>query len=112
MSLLSPTRSSGAQVQPPVAEAVPPLAESRKQQVMRHGHRARLYTWAVMFIVALVVLIVLIAANLRSVKLDWVAGSADDSLVWIILTATVLGWLLGVATSVLFRFRTRRRQAQ
>jgi uncharacterized integral membrane protein len=90
----------------------PPLTESRTQQVKRHGHRARLYTWAILFIAALVVLIVLIAANVRSVKLDWVVGSTQASLVWVILAATVLGWLLGVATSVLFRFRTRRRAPQ
>jgi len=109
---LSSAGSSGAYAQPSIAAEPSPLAESRRQQVMRHGHRVRLYTWAVMFIAALVVLIVLIAANVRSVKLDWVFGSTHASLVWIILAATVLGWLLGVATSVLFRFRTRSRVAQ
>jgi uncharacterized integral membrane protein len=109
---LSSAGSSATQAQPPIAAEASPLAESRKQQVMRHGHRVRLYTWAALFIAALVVLIVLIAANVRSVKLDWVVGSTHASLVWIILAATVLGWLLGVATSILFRFRTRRRVAQ
>jgi uncharacterized integral membrane protein len=104
--------SSGTYAQPSIAAEPSPRAESRRQQVMRHGHRVRLYTWAVMLIAALVVLIVLIAANVRSVKLDWVVGSTHASLVWIILAATVLGWLLGVATSVLFRFRTRGRVAQ
>jgi uncharacterized integral membrane protein len=42
------------------------------------------------------------------VKIDWIFGSAHASLVWIVLAAAVLGWLLGIATSVLFRFRTRR----
>jgi uncharacterized integral membrane protein len=104
--------SSGTSAQPSIRAEASSLGESRGQQVMRHGHRVRLYTWAFMFIAALVVLIVLIAANVRSVKLDWVVGSTHASLVWIILAATVLGWLLGVATSVLFRFRTRRRVAQ
>jgi hypothetical protein len=31
-------------------------------------------------------------------------------LVWIILASAVLGWLLGIVTSVVFRLRTRRRQ--
>ena len=101
--------SSAVQAQPSIAAEASPLAESRRQQVMRHGHRVRLYTWAVMLIAALVVLIVLIVANVRSVKLDWVFGSTHASLVWIILAATVLGWLLGITTSVLFRFSTRRR---
>jgi len=43
------------------------------------------------------------------VKLDWAVGSTKASLVWIILAAAVLGWLLGIATSVVFRHRTRRR---
>jgi len=42
------------------------------------------------------------------VKLDWVVGSTHASLVWIILAAAVLGWLLGIATSIVFRYRTRR----
>ena len=82
--------------------------EPRKERLVRHGRRVRLYAWAVSFVVLLVALILLIAANLRSVKLDWVFGSGHASLVWIVLAATVLGWLLGITTSVLFRHRTRR----
>jgi uncharacterized integral membrane protein len=55
-----------------------------------------------------VVLVALIAANTRAVRLDWVFGSTHASLVWIILAAAVLGWLLGIATSVIMRHRTRR----
>jgi uncharacterized integral membrane protein len=110
MSLLGSSSVTHGQL--PIAAEASPLVESRGQQLMRHGHRVGLYTWAVLSIAALVVLIVLIAANVRSVKLDWVVGSTHASLVWIILAATVLGWLLGVATSVLFRFRTRRRVAK
>jgi len=82
--------------------------ESQRERVLRHGRRVRLYAWAVSFVALLVGLIVLITANLRSVKLDWVFGSTRASLVWIVLAATVLGWLLGITTSVLFRYRTRR----
>jgi uncharacterized integral membrane protein len=83
--------------------------EPRGERLRRHGRRARLYTWAGLFVALLVVLIVLIAKNTRSVELDWVFGTAHASLVWIILAAAVLGWLLGIVTSVVFRFRTRRR---
>jgi uncharacterized integral membrane protein len=76
--------------------------------MLRLGRRAGLYTWAVLAVAGLVILIALIAANVRAVKLDWVVGSTHASLVWIILAAAVLGWLLGIATSALFRFRTRR----
>ena len=92
-------------------EQSPPAAiagEPRKERLVRHGRRLRLYAWAFSFVAVLVALILLTAANLRSVKLDWVFGSGHASLVWIVLAATVLGWLLGITTSVLFRHRTRR----
>ena len=82
--------------------------ESRKARLVRHGRRLRLYAWAMSFVTLLVALVLLIAANVRSVKLDWVFGSGHASLVWVILATTVLGWLLGIATNVLFRHRTRR----
>jgi len=88
-------------------ESLPP-AESRGEQLRRHGRRAGLYAWAVLAAAVLVILIVLTAANVRSVKLDWIFGSTHASLIWIILSAAVLGWLLGIATTVLVRFRTRR----
>jgi uncharacterized integral membrane protein len=97
----------------PAPEAPPADAassrEPRGERFARHFRRARLYTWAILFVAVLIVLVVLIAANLRSVKLDWVFGSGHASLVWIVLASTVLGWMLGIATSVLFRFRTRVR---
>ena len=82
--------------------------EPRGQRRGRHGRRARLYTWAFLLVALLVVLVALVAANTHSVKLDWVVGSTHASLVWIILAAAVLGWLLGIATSIVFRYRTRR----
>jgi uncharacterized integral membrane protein len=91
------------------ASAEAPVVESRGQRLRRHGRRTGLYAWAFLLMALLVVVIVLIAKNTRSVKLDWAVGSTDASLVWIILAATVLGWLLGIATSVIFRYRTRRR---
>jgi uncharacterized integral membrane protein len=64
--------------------------------------------WALLLVALLVVLIVLISANTGKVKLSWAFGSTHASLVWIILAAAVLGWLLGITTAVVFRFRTRR----
>src|SRR5689334_6960974 len=77
-----------------------PMAEAPGQQAIRHVKRAGLYTWACVLVALLVVLIALIAANTGAVKLDWVVGSTHASLVWIILAAAVLGWLLGIVTSV------------
>ena len=75
----------------------------------RHARRTWLYTWAAALVALVVVLVALAVANTRKVEVDWVFGSTRQSLVWIILVAGILGWLLGIATSVIFRFRTRRR---
>jgi uncharacterized integral membrane protein len=88
---------------------VQPAAESRGHAAIRHGKRARFYTWVFLLVALLVVLVGLIAANARAVKLDWVVGSTHASLIWIILAAAVIGWLLGIATSVVSSHRTRRR---
>jgi uncharacterized integral membrane protein len=85
-----------------------PAVESRAERFVRHGRRARLYSGAVVFVALLAVLIVLITKNTGSVKLDWAVGSTHASLVWIILAAAVLGWLLGITTAVVFHHRTRR----
>ena len=86
-----------------------PTPEARGQRAIRHSKRAGLYTWACVLVALLVVLIALIAANTGAVKLDWVVGSTHASLVWIILAAAVLGWLVGIVTSVVVRHRTRRK---
>jgi len=93
-------------------EAPPPQSEPvepRRERLRRHGHRTGLYAWAFGLIALLVVLIALAIANTRRVKLSWVAGTGHASLVWIILASAVLGWLLGIVTSAVFRLRTRRR---
>ena len=83
--------------------------ESRRDSFRRHGRRTWLYTWVGALVALLVILIALVAANTRTVKVSWVFGSTRQSLVWIILVTAILGWLLGIATSVVLRFRTRRR---
>jgi len=83
-------------------------AESRSKRHSRHARRVRMYIWAGLFAAAFVVLVLLSSANTRAVKLGWVFGSTNASLVWIILAAAVLGWLLGITTAVVFHHRTRR----
>jgi uncharacterized integral membrane protein len=83
--------------------------EPRRDSLRRHGRRTWLYTWVSALVALLVILIALIGANTRTVKVSWVLGSTRQSLVWIILVTAILGWLLGIATSVILRFRTRRR---
>jgi uncharacterized integral membrane protein len=101
------------QVEPQPVEPSPatePL-EPRGARLRRYGHRTRLYAWAVIVIGLLVIVIALAVANTRQVKLSWVVGTSQASLVWIILAAAVLGWLIGIATGVVFRLRTRRRRS-
>ena len=93
---------------PPPPDAEP--LESRGARLRRHGHRTGLYAWAFALVALLVIVIALAVANTRQVKLSWVVGTSHASLVWIILVAAVLGWLLGITTSVIFRLRTRRRR--
>ena len=101
------------QVESPPQQALPRTepVEPRRERLRRHGHRTGLYTWAFGLVALLVVLIALVIANTRPVKLSWVLGSGHASLVWIILASAVLGWLLGMVTSVVFRLRTRRRRS-
>ena len=109
---MASTTGSTAEPDPTPAPAETPataLQESRANRLARHGRRAGLYAWVGTFVVLLVVLVVLISRNTRRVKLDWVFGSTTRaSLVWIILAAAVLGWLLGITTAVVLRHRTRR----
>jgi uncharacterized integral membrane protein len=90
----------------PAMEPVEPPGARRR----RHGHRTGLYASAFALVAILVVVIALAVANTRQVKLSWVFGTSHASLVWIILVTAILGWLLGITTSAVFRLRTRRRR--
>jgi len=93
---------------PPAApKPVAPLGETPRERARRHGRRGRLYAWALLLVGAVVVLVALAVANTRQVELSWVVGSAHASVVWIIIGSAILGWLLGIATSIIFRARTR-----
>ena len=85
------------------------VAETRRERLARRRHRARLYAWAFLLAAFLVVLVALIVANTRRVKISWVVGSTRTSLIWIIIVAALLGWFAGLITSLLFHRRTRRR---
>jgi uncharacterized integral membrane protein len=82
--------------------------EPRGESLRRHAQRTWIYTWVGALVALLVILIALVAANTHTVKVSWVVGSTRQSLVWIILAAAILGWLLGIVTSVVIRRRTRR----
>lgn len=109
--------SAGQEGEPPPADSTTtnlstgPPPEPRGERLRRHGRRHALYLRAGLIVVLLAVLIALIAANTQSTELHWVVGTSHASLVWIVFTAAVVGWLLGLATGALFRRRTRRQVA-
>ncbi len=92
---------------PPDADALRP--ETSRERLQRRVHQFRLYTRVVLLVAAGVILIALLAANTRQVRLSWVVGDTTASLVWIMLVSALLGWVLGNATSFLVRRSLRRR---
>lgn len=67
----------------------------------------QLYSSAVVLVVALVVIVALVIANTRQVRINWVFGHSNASLVWIVLVVAIFGWIAGIATSLVFRHRVR-----
>jgi uncharacterized integral membrane protein len=98
MNAAQPPPTSGADLDQP--------QESGHARRRRHAHRSRLYLYALLSAALLVAIAALIIANTRTVTVSWVFGSTRQPLVWVVLS-TGLSWLLGILTSVLFRFRTR-----
>jgi uncharacterized integral membrane protein len=66
---------------------------------------------AIAAVAPVAVLIALAASNTAQVKVDWVVGSSHISLVWLVLVAAIVGWLLGLLASARFNWRTRPRGA-
>lgn len=85
-----------------------PEEETRFRRGLRYTHRTGLYAALVVAIAAMVFLILLIARNTRQVKVDYVVGSTQTRLIWLIVISSIAGWVLGLVTSFLIRHRTRR----
>jgi uncharacterized integral membrane protein len=94
-------------VSEPEGQAREPVEESRFRRGLRYGHRGGLYASLVVAIAVLIFLILLIARNTRQVKLDYVFGSTQARLIWLIVISTIAGWVLGIVTGFLIRHRTR-----
>jgi uncharacterized integral membrane protein len=88
-------------------------AETRGEHFRRKAHRSRLYGYAVIAVALVAFLIALAASNTAQVKVSWVFGTSRVSLVWLVLFAAILGWLLGLLASARLHWRTRapRRQS-
>jgi len=105
---LDPTRNGKPALAGEVAPAAAPSTrETRGERLGRTARRTRFHAYSLVTVALLVCLVALVVANTRQVKLSWVVGSSSASLVWIILFSAILGWLLGIASSALFRWHTR-----
>jgi len=87
---------------------VAPEEETRFRRGLRYGHRTGLYVSLLVAIAVLVFLILLIARNTRQVKVDYVVGSTQARLIWLIVISSIAGWVLGIVTNILIHRRTRR----
>ena len=96
----------------PVPEAPTPDVETRVRRGIRYSHQTGLYASLVVAIATIVFLILLIAQNTRHVKVDYVLGSTQARLVWLVIISAITGWVLGIVTGFLIRRRTRWRRPQ
>jgi uncharacterized integral membrane protein len=97
-------------VSEPEKEAPVLEAESRMRRGIRYSHRTGLYASLVVAIATIVVLILLIAQNTRRVKVDYVFGTSQTRLIWLVIVSAITGWVLGIVTAFLIRRRTRWRR--
>ena len=88
--------------------------ETHAEHFRRKALRGRLHGYAIGAVALVAVLIALAASNTAQVKVNWLIGNSRVSLVWLVLAAAILGWVLGLMASARFHWRTRapRRQHQ
>ena len=86
--------------------------ETRVEHFRRKALRGRLHGYAIGAVALVAVLIALAASNTAYVKVNWLIGSSRVSLVWLVLAAAILGWVLGLVTSARLNWRTRAPRAR
>jgi uncharacterized integral membrane protein len=90
------------------SSAVPPSAtETRVEHFRRKALRGRLHGYAIAAVALVAVLIALAASNTAQVNVNWLIASSHISLVWLVLAAGIVGWLLGLMVSARLHWRTR-----
>jgi uncharacterized integral membrane protein len=110
--MASPEDERAQQLQPAEpqeAYADAGVVETRGERLRRKARHVRLWTYAIVLVAALVLLIAFIVSNTKHVRVNWVFGHSSTALVWVIVVAALLGWFVGAGMALLFRFRTRRR---
>jgi uncharacterized integral membrane protein len=111
------TITAPASGQPPVevpntarareAAAAADGTETPAEHFRRRALRGRLNGYAIGVVALVAVLIALAASNTAAVKVNWLIASSRVSLVWLVLAAAILGWVLGLMASARFHWRTR-----
>jgi uncharacterized integral membrane protein len=86
--------------------------ETQTEHFRRKALRGRLHGYAIGAVALVAVLIALAASNTGRVKVNWLIGSSRVSLVWLVLVAAILGWVLGLMASARFHWRTRAPRRQ
>jgi uncharacterized integral membrane protein len=103
----SPASTDPDRTSAQVSAATANGTETRVEHFRRKAHRGRLHGYAIAIVALVACLIALAASNTAHVKVSWVFGTSHVSLVWLVLFAAILGWLLGLLTSARFHWRTR-----
>jgi uncharacterized integral membrane protein len=110
---------SGSTVSSRVSETAAPTLESqlapdrerpvetRGARWQRTARRGRLRLSGLLGVALLICVVALVLANTGQVRLHWLLGSGTASLAWIVLLAAVLGWVLGLVSASVLRWRTR-----
>jgi uncharacterized integral membrane protein len=94
-------RSADERLEQPPGEAAPAEEGLRQWQ-------PRLYLKLVLLFAVIAYALAFVLENRKQVHLHFVAGTAEVSLIWLILLSIGLGLLLGVLLSQLYRRRGRR----
>ena len=81
--------------------------ESPSARARRHALRTRLHAYALLSAALFAVVIAVAASNTAPTKVSWLFGTSHVGLVWLVLGATLAGWLLGVLTVAHVHRRTR-----
>jgi uncharacterized integral membrane protein len=81
--------------------------ETRRDRSRRKALRTRLHGYAIVTVALVAYLVALAASNTAHVKVNWVFGTSHVALIWLVLFAAILGWLLALIATAAFHWRTR-----
>ena len=91
----------------PTADAELTVAETPRGHARRMARRTRLHGYVLAGVAVFAFVIALAASNTAQIKVSWLFGTSRVSLVWLVLSAAILGWLLGLLTNAALHRRTR-----